>query len=106
MQAPAPKPPLGVAFDASLASSDQSQAIVQILALAMLFGMEGKRMVRVPSVTTSRNNLNTAAFLDLFARFFGGEQAGDFVVNKIPLPIGMSIEGKQSADLPPVLAAV
>lgn len=98
--APPRKPPLGVAFDSSL-----DGGVDQILALAMLFGFEGKRQIRVPSVTTSRFNLQNAAFLDLVARFFGGEQAGDFVVNRIPLPIGMSTAGKQSTDAPAMVAA-
>ena len=45
-------------------------------------------------MSTSRFNLPTAAFLDLVARFYGGEQAGDFVVNRIALPIGMSAVGQ------------
>jgi mono/diheme cytochrome c family protein len=99
-QAPPPrKTPLGVAFDSSLDGIDQ------VLALAMLFGFEGKRIVRVPSVSTSRFNLQRAAFLDVMARFFGGEQAGDFVVNRIALPIGMSAAGKQTTDAPPMISA-
>ena len=95
------KPPLGVIFDTSLDGE-----IDQVLALAMLFGLEGTRQARVPSLSTSRFNLRTARFLDLIARFFGGEQAGDFVVNRIPLPIGMSSAGKQTTDVSPMLDGV
>jgi hypothetical protein len=95
------KPPLGVVFDSSLEGD-----IDQILALAMLFGFESTRQIRVPSLSTSRFNLRTARFLDLMSRFFGGEQAGDFVVNRNPLPIGMSAAGKQSSDVSPLLNAV
>jgi mono/diheme cytochrome c family protein len=95
------KPPLGVIFDTSLDGE-----IDQILAIAMLFGFEGARQIRVPSLSTSRFNLRTARFLDLIARFFGGEQAGDFVVNRNPLPIGMSAVGKQTTDVSPMLNAV
>jgi hypothetical protein len=98
--APPRRPPLGVAFDSSL-----DGGVDQVLALAMLFGFEGKRQIRIPSVTTSRFNLQNAAFLDLVARFFGGEQAGDFVVNRIPLPIGMSTAVRQSTDATPMVAA-
>jgi hypothetical protein len=77
------KAPLGVIFDTSLEGE-----IDQVLSLAMLFGFEGTRQIRVPSLSSSRFNLRTARFLDLISRFFGGEQAGDFVVNRIPLPIG------------------
>src|SRR5688572_5592594 len=102
MQAAPPRtPPLGVVFDSSLDGS-----IDQILALAMLFGFEGRRQVRVPSLSTSRFNLRSAAFLDVIARFFGGEQPGDFVVNRVPLPIGMSTGGRQTEDVPPMISAV
>ena len=68
MQAQPPRqPPLGVVFDSSL-----DDGIDQILALAMLFGFEGRRVVRVPAISTSRFSLPNAALLDLVARFFGG----------------------------------
>jgi hypothetical protein len=95
------KAPLGVIFDTSLEGE-----IDQVLALAMLFGFEGTRQIRVPSLSTSRFNLRTARFLDLISRFFAGEQAGDFVVNRIPLPIGMHAAGKESTNLSPMLDAV
>ena len=56
-------------------------------------------------VSTSRFNLQTAAFLDVVARFFAAELAGDFVPNKIPLPIGMHSAGKQTDAVPPMLSA-
>jgi len=59
-------------FDSSL-----DGGIDQVLALALLFGLEGKRQIRVSSVSVSRNNLNTAAFLDVVCRFYRGESAGD-----------------------------
>ena len=101
MQATTQRPPTGVAFDTSL-----DGGIDQILALAMLFGFEGQRKVRVPSISTGRHSLKTAAFLDLVVRFYGGEQAGDFVVNRIALPIGMSTSGAPSDDVAPIVAAV
>jgi hypothetical protein len=102
MQAGSPRtaPPPGVAFDTSLDDVDQ------LLALAMLFGLEGKRQIRVPSISTSRFNLEAARFLDVVARFYGGEQGGDFVVNRLPLPIGMTASGTQTADRSPMLDAV
>jgi mono/diheme cytochrome c family protein len=95
------KPPLGVIFDTSLEGD-----IDQVLALAMLFGFEGTRQIRVHSLSTSRFNIRTARFLDLIARFFGGEQAGDFVVNRNPLPIGMHAAGRESTSVSPMLDAV
>jgi hypothetical protein len=95
MQAAPPRTaPPGVAFDSELGDIDH------LLALAMLFTLEGRRQIRVPSISTSRFNLQAARFLDLVARFYGGEQAGDFVVNRLPLPVGMTATGKQTGPSP------
>ncbi len=93
--------PLGVLFDSSL-----DGGVDQILALAMLFGFAATQQIRVPSASTSRFNLKNAAFLDLVARFFAAELAGDFVQNRIPLPIGMYSSGKQTDAVPPMVSAV
>ena len=58
------QPPLAVLFDSSFDGD-----IDQVLALAMLFGLEGRRQIRVASLSTSRFNLRIARFLDLVARF-------------------------------------
>jgi hypothetical protein len=101
MQAAPPRTaPPGVAFDTVLGDVDH------LLGLAMLFALEGRRQLRVPSISTSRFNLQAARFLDLVARFYGGEQAGDFVVNRLPLPIGMTATGKQTDPLPMLDAAL
>ena len=81
--------PLGVIYDSSL-----DGGIDQILALALLFGFAALQQIRIPSLTTSRFTLQNAAFLDAVARFFAADLAGDFVQNKIPLPIGMASTGK------------
>jgi mono/diheme cytochrome c family protein len=93
--------PLGVLYDSSL-----DGGIDQVLALAMLFGFAATQQIRVPSISTSRFNLKNAAFLDAVARFFAAELAGDFVQNKIPLPIGMHSNGRQMDAVPPMLSAV
>src|SRR5262245_8952430 len=90
MQAAPPRTaPLGVAFDTVLGDIDH------LLALAMLLGLEGRREIRVPSISTSRFNLQAARFLDLVARFYGGEQ-----------PIGMTATGKPSDPVPMLDAAL
>jgi hypothetical protein len=89
-----------VLFDSSL-----DGGIDQVLALAMLFGYAATQQVRVPSASTSRYNLKNAAFLDLVARFFAADLAGDFVPNKIPLPIGMYSAGKQADTVAPMVSA-
>jgi hypothetical protein len=98
--APTRTPPLGVAFDSSLDGD-----IDQVLALAMLFGFDGRRQVRVAALGTSRFNLPAAGFLDLVARFYGGEQGGDVVVNRLAMPIGMLATGIQTTDVTPMLDA-
>ena len=99
--APPRTSPVGVAFDASLDDVDQ------VLALAMLYGFEGRRQVRVQAVSTSRFNLLYAAFLDVVARFYGGEQPGDVTSNRVPAPIGMSATGKREInEAAPMVSAV
>ena len=100
MQAAPPRTaPPGVVFDTVLGDIDH------LLGLAMLFGLEGRQQIRVPSISTSRFNLQAARFLDLVARFYGGERAGDVVVNRQPLPIGMTASGQQTSDRSPMLDA-
>ena len=86
--APSRTPPLGVAFDTSLEGD-----IDQVLALAMLFGFEGRRQIRLASLSTSRFNLLSVSFLDLIARFYRGEQPAGTVADRLSLPIGMSTAG-------------
>ena len=93
--------PSGVLYDTSLEGG-----VDQVLALAMLFGYAATQEIRVPSASTSRYNLKTAAFLDAVARFFAVPLAGDFVANKIPMPIGMATAGRQSDSAKPMVAAV
>ena len=91
MQAPErTKPPLGVIFDSSM-----DESIDQTLSLALLFGLDRSRKIRVASVSTSRHNLKVAAFVDLLARFFGANQ----------LPVGMCTKGPLGGDTVPMLAA-
>ena len=101
MQAPQTqkKPPLAVLFDSSLDGD-----IDQVLALAMLFGLEGRRQIRVASLSTSRFNLRIARFLELVSRFYAGDRPGA-VVSRNPPPIGMSTAGTQTDTVPPMLDA-
>jgi hypothetical protein len=104
MQAAPPRtpPPPGVAFDTSLDGE-----IDQVLALAMLFGFDARRQLRLASLSTSRFNLSNVAFIDLVARFYRGEQASDTVPDRLALPIGMSTEGTRDVNqVPPMLGVV
>jgi hypothetical protein len=101
MQAPQPAkaPPLAVLFDSSFDGD-----IDQVLALAMLFGLEGRRQIRVASLSTSRFNLRIARFLELVSRFYAGDKPGA-LVSRNPPSIGMSTAGTQADAVPPMLDA-
>ena len=94
------KPPLAVLFDSSFDGE-----IDQVLALAMLCGLESRRQIRVPSLSTSRFNLGIASFVELVARFYAGDRPGA-ASTRNPPPIGMSTAGTQSHRVPPMLDAV
>ena len=96
MQFGGQKPPLGVVFDCDMGS------IGSALALAMLFGFQGKNESRVISVSISRSNLQTAGFTEALTRFYLGEP-GPFGPGN--LPIGVT-EGGALKDAPPFAAAV
>src|SRR5688500_1028493 len=89
------KPALGVVFDTDLTELDQ------VLALALLFGFEGQRSVRLAGPSTSRFNMPNAASLDGLARFFASEQAA-----RNPLPIGMSTAGTETREAPSMVSTV
>ena len=101
MQAPQQKqpPPPAVLFDSSLDGD-----IDQVLALAMLFGLEGRRQIRVAALSTSRFNLRIARFLELVSRFYAGDKPGA-IVSRNPPPIGMSTADKQTDTVSPMLDA-
>lgn len=94
------KPPLGVIFDADLGN-----AIDAVLAMAVLYGLDGKNECRVVSTTVSKHSLSSAALAEVIARFYAGTVSADFGAVGRGLPVGMSIAGK-SPDETPILKAV
>src|SRR5579884_1726084 len=80
---------------ALLFDSPIEDGIGHVLALTMLLSYEAKRAARLTSLSVSRNNLGTAAFCDLMARFFGA-----------PLSIGMAEQGPAETSVAPMLSAV
>jgi hypothetical protein len=80
---------------ALLFDSPIEDGIGHVLALTMLLGYEARREARLTSLSVSRNNLRTAAFCDLMARFFGAS-----------LPIGMAEQSAPETSVPPMLSAV
>ena len=82
---------MGVVFDADLGNT-----IDDALALALLFGFQGKNEARVISVSTTKSSLKAATFADVLVRFYTGEP-NNFAG---PIPIGLSLSGAMSADTP------
>src|ERR1035441_3587433 len=95
-QSPA-KPPVGIVFDADLGNT-----IDDALALAMLFGFQGKNESRVLSVSTTKSSLPAAIFADGLVRFSPGEP-GPFAP---AIPIGLSLSGQMPAPNPMLDAVV
>ncbi len=77
------KPAAGAFFDSDFVTIDS------LLAVAILFGLQGKNDCRVAILTMSRPNLAVAGFADAVERFYKGP-AGNF--SQVP-PIGMRTEG-------------
>ena len=90
MQFQLTKPSVGIVFDADLGNQ-----IDDALALASLYGFQGKSESRIVSVSTSRPGLNSAIFADILVRFYTGDP-GTFAP---PSPIGLSL-GKAQPDTP------
>jgi hypothetical protein len=88
---PAGKPPVGVVFDADLGNT-----IDDALALALLYGFQGKNEERVISVSTTKSSLKAAIFADILVRFYTGEPNPFAGV----IPIGLSLSGAMAADTP------
>jgi hypothetical protein len=86
------KPPVGVVFDTGLTRIDEA------LALALLFGLDGKREARVVSISIGRPSLKAAAFCDVLQRVYSGGPS-PFART---LSIGMDSHGKM-ADGEPML---
>jgi hypothetical protein len=89
------KPPVGIAFDSAM-----GQRIDDALALALLYGFDGKNEARVVAVSTSMSNLKSAAFCDAVGRFYAGTVGGGFGGFMRALPVGMSDSGKMPDDTP------
>ncbi|MFN3325831.1 MAG: nucleoside hydrolase [Bryobacteraceae bacterium] len=94
MQSPQAKPPVGVIFDCDMSRVDDA------LALALLYGLDGKDEARVVSISVSKSNLQAAAFCEAVGRFYSGAVNSGFAALGRTLPIGLSVAGKLPEDLP------
>jgi hypothetical protein len=95
MQFGAGKPPVGIVYD-----SDFGNRIDDALALAVLYGLDGKNECRVVSVTVSKPNLRAAAGAEVIGRFYAGAVNGGFAAIGRNLPIGLATEGPAPEDTP------
>jgi hypothetical protein len=93
------KPPAGVVFD-----TDMGARIDAALALALLYGFDGKNDVRVAAVSVSRNSLTSAAFTETIGRFYAGAVSAAFGGAMRTLPVGMNDAGSKAEDTPMIAA--
>jgi inosine-uridine nucleoside N-ribohydrolase len=89
------KPPVGVIFDC-----DMGARIDTALALALLYGFDGKNEVRVISLSVSRNSLTSAAYTEAIGKFYAGAVSGAFGGAPRTLPVGMNDTGPAAPDTP------
>jgi hypothetical protein len=94
------KPPTGVVFDTGMTRIDEA------LALAVLYGLDGKNEARAVAISVSRSNLLAAMYCDAVARFYAGEVSGAFGSIGRTLPIGLAGDGRGAGDSPMVAAAL
>jgi len=89
------KPSLGVIFDSDMGSRAETA-----LALAVLYGLDGKNECRVVSISSSRSSLLSAAFCEVVGRFYAGAVSGAFGSFSRTLPVGLAADGKIPGDTP------
>src|SRR5262245_32381652 len=80
---------VGIVFDSDMNPIDR------VLALALLYGVQGKGDARVISVSVNRASLSAAAFCDALSQFYLGPP-GSFFGN---MPIGLATDGKPGSDI-------
>jgi hypothetical protein len=105
MQFPgAAPPPVGVLFDSAFDRIDD------LLALSVLYGLDGKNETRMTAVSVSRPDFAAAQFCEIIKRFYSGA-AGGFGVNfpiglaagqAKPLPVYAALLSKTSDDGAPL----
>jgi hypothetical protein len=86
---------MGIVFDC-----DMGNTIDDALALALLYGFQGKNTIRVISVSVNKPNLKAAEYCDVVTRFYNGEPGGF----NAPSPIGLALAPHMDPD-PAMVAA-
>lgn len=92
------KPAVGIVFD-----SDLGNGIGDALALALLYGFEGKNEARLISTSTTKSSLRAAAFCDALMRFYtppppAGGGFGGIGFGRPSPAVGMADNGKMAED--------
>jgi hypothetical protein len=82
------KPPTGVVFDSGMGAG-----IGDVLALALLCGLESAGEARIISVSVSNSSLKAAAFCEVIRNFYSGRTYRG-------LPVGLAADGKPLGDSP------
>ncbi|HEU0120069.1 MAG TPA: hypothetical protein VFQ91_06045 [Bryobacteraceae bacterium] len=95
------KPPLGVIFDADMGTRAETA-----LALALLYGLDGKGECRVSAVASTRSSLLSAALCEVIGRFYSGTVSGAFGGFSRTLPVGLAADGKIPGDTPILTSVV
>lgn len=70
------------------------------LAMALLYGLDGKKEERLVSVSISRANLKAAIYADVVGRFYAGAVSGAIGFNGRALPVGLADSGTLKSDEP------
>jgi hypothetical protein len=89
----------GILFDCGLGNS-----IDEALALALLYGFDGKNEARVVALSVSKPNLKSAALCEAIGRFYAGAASGAFGAVGRKLPVGLAEDGKWPEDTPMLTA--
>ncbi len=89
------KPPVGIVFDSAFGNR-----VDDALAMAVLYGLDGKNECRVISVTISKPNLKAAAAAEVIGRFYAGAVSGNFGAVGRNLPIGLADQGPNPEETP------
>ena len=88
------KPAVGIVFDSALSRVDDA------LAMALLYGLDGKKEERLVGVSVSRANLKAAIYSDIVGRFYAGAVSGAIGFGGRTLPVGLADSGALKADEP------
>lgn len=92
------KPALGVIYNTTMSRPDAA------LALAMLYGFEGKKEARVGALALTQASLGAAKFCDIVNRFYNG--TSPFINSNRVLPVGLDADAMLPDDSPMVKAVL